>query len=255
MESTGPRTAIVPQSRLIADRAFQHDVRRKKSMTEIILVRHGQSANNAQAEHLRVPDPGLTEIGSQQAAALAARLASQRVTHLYCSPFLRSLETVRPVAAVTQLTVRVRNDLFELGGCYSGHEEGKQRSEPGMGRAQLLADYPFWEIDERITDSGWWGGDYETLEQGTQRAARVERWLATEIAAIPGKHVLIIHADFKRLLLEAMQSETPLVGRNVYLDEVPLYNTGVTHCKYSSRGWKIGDCNCTRHLLGEFVTY
>lgn len=223
-------------------------------MTEIILVRHGQSANNAQAEHLRVPDPGLTGIGSQQAAALAARLASQRVTHLYCSPFLRSLETVRPVAAVTQLTVCVRNDLFELGGCYSGHEEGKQRGEPGMGRAQLLADYPFWEIDELITDSGWWGRNYETLEQGTQRAARVERWLATEIAAIPGKHVLIIHADFKRLLLEAMQSQTQLAGRNANLEEVPLYNTGVTHCKYSSSGWEIGDFNCTRHLPGEFVT-
>ncbi len=223
-------------------------------MTEIILVRHGQSANNAQAEHLRVPDPGLTQIGLQQAAALATRFDGQHITHLYCSPFLRSLETMRPLADAKQLPVRVRGDLFELGGCYSGHEEGKQRGEPGMGRSQLLAGYPYWEIDELITDNGWWGRGYETLEQGSLRASRVERWLATELAAIPGRHILVIHADFKRLLLEAMQSETQLADRDVDLAEVPLYNTGVTQCGYSSNGWHIGDFNCTRHLPNEIIT-
>ncbi len=223
-------------------------------MTEILLVRHGQSANNALAEQLRIPDPGLTEIGSQQASALAAWLTEHTLTHLYCSPFLRSLETTRPLAEVTQLSVRVRSDLFEVGGCYSGHEDGKQRGEPGMGRSQLVADYPAWEIDSLIAEEGWWGRDYETFEQGVLRAAVVERWLATEVASQQGTHVLVVHADFKRLLLVAMQSELQLADRGIDLAQVPLYNTGVTQCKYSPQGWEIGDFNSIRHLPSKLVT-
>ncbi len=156
-------------------------------MTEIYLVRHGQSANNAFAEHLRVPDPGLTEIGEQQAAALANWFSSHPIDFLYCSPFLRALETVRPLAELTQLPVRVRANLFEVGGCYSGHETGKERGELGMGKNQLQAGYPTWEIDASIGEAGWWGREYETWDQGRTRAASVAQWLASDLAPCPLK--------------------------------------------------------------------
>lgn len=229
-------------------------------MNKILLVRHGQSANNAQEEQFRIPDPGLTEIGQLQAVALAEWLQDQPVSHLYCSPFLRSLETVRPLAAVTRLPVKVRSDLFELGGCYSGHLPGTECGEPGMGRSQLQAAYPEWDIDELIQESGWWGRDYETLEQGLLRAAQVCHWLSHEIAPLPGLHVLIIHADFKRLLLETMFAQAVWGQRGIDLSEVRLFNTGATLCQFGVTGsggeasWQLLNFNATDHLAEHLVT-
>ena len=195
---------------------------------QVLLIRHGQSANNAQAEHLRVPDPALTELGIRQAAATAAWLADIRVDYVYCSPFLRALETARPIAVAKNLPVRVRADLFEQGGCYSGYEPGAERGEPGLGKSALRQQYPGWHIDESIPETGWWGKEFETLAQARQRAAQVANWLAGEAKAVGGLHVLVIHADFKRLLLEAMLAH----GRsgpssNGELAATTLFNTGV----------------------------
>ena len=218
------------------------------------MIRHGQSANNAQPEHLRIPDPGLTETGEQQAAALAGWFEGHSLTSLYCSPFLRSLETTRPLAERKQLSVSVRSDLFELGGCYSGHEVGQQRGEPGMGRSQLSLAYPAWEIDELISDGGWWNRDYETWEQGKTRAVAVERWLAGELARLPGTHLLVIHADFKRLLLTTMLDDSTLAQHNIDLAQVPLVNTGVTTLSYDKNGWNLHEFNSTQHLPSHWVT-
>ncbi len=223
-------------------------------MTKIYLVRHGQSANNALAEHLRVPDPGLTEIGEQQAVALAAWFTSHAIDYLYCSPFLRALETVRPLAELSQFPVRVRGNLFELGGCYSGHETGQERGEPGMGKNQLQSGYPTWEIDTTIGEAGWWGREYETWEQGRARAASVALWLASDLAATRGTRLLVIHADFKRLLLEAIFSDAELDALQIDLAEIPLYNTGVSCLEHSPEGWLLREFNSTQHLPSKLVT-
>jgi 2,3-bisphosphoglycerate-dependent phosphoglycerate mutase len=223
-------------------------------MTDLLLIRHGQSANNAQDECLRVPDPGLTEIGVRQAEALASWLQDHAVTHLYCSPFLRSLETMRPLANARPLPVRVRSDLFELGGCYSGYEPGRERGEPGLGRSHLMQAYPTWDIDELIQDAGWWGREYETLHQGRLRAAAVVQWLAAEVGQTQGLHVLIIHADFKRLLLAAMFGASTWIEQGVDLEQARLFNTGVTHCRFTAEGWELLQFNATSHLAQHLVT-
>ncbi|MEM7559434.1 MAG: histidine phosphatase family protein, partial [Planctomycetota bacterium] len=64
----------------------------------ILLIRHGQSANNALPEELRVCDPGLTQNGQRQAERLAESLAEAKIDSRLCSPIFRSLETVKPVA-------------------------------------------------------------------------------------------------------------------------------------------------------------
>lgn len=223
-------------------------------MTEIYLIRHGQSANNAQSEHLRVSDPGLTEVGEQQAAALAAWFASHPVDFLYCSPFLRALETARPLAEIKQLPVRVRADLFELGGCYSGHEVGKKRGEPGLGLSQLRAGYPNWQIDTSIAETGWWGRDFETRDEGRARAHAVAQWLSSELSTATGIHVLVIHADFKRLLLESMFSASQLATQQIDLADAPLFNTGISYVEFDQGEWSLSGFNSTEHLPSSLVT-
>ena len=225
-------------------------------MPQILLVRHAQSANNALPEEQRVPDPGLTERGYKQATETARVLANRNVQSLYCSPFLRSLETARQIASQCSLRPIVRSDLFEQGGCYSGYRAGEERGEPGLGHAALASLYPGWDLDPRIPDSGWWGREYETLDQAQLRAAAVRQWLEQEICSrtnpIDGDHVFVIHADFKRLLIYE------LIGARMaeLLDPIlgPLHNTGISSFRFDRGRWMINSLNATSHLPIELVT-
>lgn len=218
-------------------------------MSRVYLIRHGQSGNNAQPEHARVCDPDLTETGRQQAELTAQYLREVAIDHLYCSPFLRALETARPIAAVQQIMARIHADVFEQGGCYSGHRSGEERGEPGLGRSQLLAAYPGWEVDAAIEELGWWGREYENLSQATLRARRVAKWLTELVTTTPGNYAVVIHADFKRLLLFEL-----LPGQSHQeLATAPLYNTGVTSFAWES-GWQLQKFNSVDHLPPELVT-
>ncbi len=220
-------------------------------MTHILLIRHAQSANNSLPEHQRVPDPALTALGVRQATLTAQALSGIPLTHLYCSPFLRSLETARPIAEATGLRVAIRSDIFEQGGCYDGHQDGQEVGAPGMCCRELAERYPDWEVDERIGPSGWWNRDYESLEEATQRAASVARWLRESIVPQVGVHALVIHADIKRLLLAALLAERaealmPILG--------PLHNVGITRLQWHEDYWQINSLNATTHLPAEYVT-
>ena len=57
---------------------------------DLYLIRHAQSANNAQPESLRVPDPSLTGLGREQAHLLASSVASLGLTRLMTSTSARS---------------------------------------------------------------------------------------------------------------------------------------------------------------------
>jgi 2,3-bisphosphoglycerate-dependent phosphoglycerate mutase len=219
-------------------------------MKRVYLIRHGQSANNALPEALRVCDPDLTDVGRRQAESTAAWAEERRVDFLYCSPFLRALETMRPIAERKGVPVHVRADIFEQGGCYSGHLPGKQRGEPGMARQRLEAVYPTWTVDDRIANTGWWGRDYETLDQATQRSVDVATWLKTHVAQSPGVHLFVIHADFKKLLLANMLADQSQVD----LPNLRLYNAGITCFDLVEGSWSLNDLNSVSHLTPSLVT-
>lgn len=217
-------------------------------MTEILLIRHGQSANNAGPDEERVCDPDLTSLGKRQAQIAADFLSQRTLTHLYCSPFLRSLETTLPIASATGLTPKVRPDIFEVGGCYSGHLAVGREGEPGMGAQQIKQAYPGWEVDNAISEAGWWGRPYETDEQADARAASVSRWLADEVVPTGGVHALVIHADFKYLLLSEMLGEEPKL-------EEPLFNLGITTFSLRDGGWAASELNSVAHFDSELVSH
>jgi 2,3-bisphosphoglycerate-dependent phosphoglycerate mutase len=216
-------------------------------MSSILLVRHAQSENNARPEHERVCDPGITELGQRQAAATARALRTFDIRGLYCSPFLRSLETTRAIASQLAKDPMIRSDLFEQGGCYSGHVDGQERGEPGMGRSELQQRYPSWTVDDRIGDHGWWGHPYESLEQALMRTQQVARWLEEQVVTrCDSLDVLVIHADFKRLLLLELLGKSWTDAHNRQLG--PLYNAGMSMLEYTSPGWVLHSFNAASHL-------
>ncbi|MBX3422133.1 MAG: histidine phosphatase family protein [Pirellulaceae bacterium] len=216
-------------------------------MSHILLIRHAQSANNALPMEQRVCDPGLTPLGYQQAQAIARSLAGYPLRKLYCSPFLRSLETTRLIAEATGLVAEIRSDLFEEGGCYSGYLDHEKRGEQGMGRDELLQRYPEWNVDPRIGQQGWWGRPFESKSDAQRRALSVRHWLESSIVE-PGSHVdaLVIHADFKRLLLIELLGQAWSEAQHQQFGS--LINTGLSSLEFCCGTWIMHSFNSGSHL-------
>lgn len=89
--------------------------------SEVWLVRHGETLWNRSRRFLGSTDIGLSDVGHQQAAALAARVEG-RVGVVYSSPLCRARETAEAVSS----SLRIVDDLREM---HQGVLEGLQFEE------------------------------------------------------------------------------------------------------------------------------
>ena len=80
----------------------------------LFLARHAESAWNAERRFQGRTDVGLSDMGREQAAALARALARRRVGTIYASPLVRARETAEIVARERGLTVTLVDELREL---------------------------------------------------------------------------------------------------------------------------------------------
>src|SRR4051794_19047435 len=67
-------------------------------MTELILLRHGETDWNRELRFQGHVDVGLNSIGMEQARRLARRMAGEKAHRLYVSDLLRARQTAQPVA-------------------------------------------------------------------------------------------------------------------------------------------------------------
>mmetsp|Transcript_4829 Transcript_4829/g.13323 ORF Transcript_4829/g.13323 Transcript_4829/m.13323 type:complete len:218 (-) Transcript_4829:171-824(-) len=91
---------------------------------DVFLTRHGARIDKEdsswlrKAGHLRCDDPHLSAGGEQGAAELAARLkeihTETPVSHIVSSPFVRCIETARPVAEALGLQIKVEPGICEV---------------------------------------------------------------------------------------------------------------------------------------------
>jgi 2,3-bisphosphoglycerate-dependent phosphoglycerate mutase len=216
----------------------------------LYLVRHAQSANNALDEQLRIPDPPITPLGETQSERLAVALDKLELTQMWVSPFLRSVQTARSAAQRIGLRPRIRRDIFEQGGCYRGYARGDRHPMPGMGREELAQLCPDWAIDPDIGSAGWNPLDhYEELDEARARAVSVVQWIEGSSWAEQDRLALIIHADFKLRMLEALLDRDDL---EAHLGEV--VNTSITRVSRSASRWRLDFWNSHQHLESELVT-
>jgi probable phosphoglycerate mutase len=83
------------------------------SATEIIVIRHGETAWNRELRfqgHIDVP---LNALGLEQAQRLAERLSSEPVQRIYCSDLQRAQQTAAPTAKQLGLPVQLVQGLRE----------------------------------------------------------------------------------------------------------------------------------------------
>jgi len=120
----------------------------------IVFARHGQTAPNREGLVLGRADPELTEEGHEQAARLAAALASEPVTAVLASPLLRTRETAEPIGEACGVPVVVDDRLIEIDwGTWEGRSTG----------TLAQSDVDRWKADKGTAPEG------ESLESLTQR--------------------------------------------------------------------------------------
>ncbi len=110
----------------------------------LYLVRHGESANNALPESKRVNDPALTKLGMAQADNLGQRfhdhvVAGNNIDLILTSPFLRTLQTIKPTAKALGMRPEIRSQLYEVGGCFDGFQKGSLIGRPRMTNVEISA--------------------------------------------------------------------------------------------------------------------
>jgi broad specificity phosphatase PhoE len=79
-------------------------------MPRIIMVRHGRATGGWDDD----PDPGLDELGHQQAHAIAERLSSGQPAVIVSSPLRRCRETAAPLAARLSAHVAIEARVAEI---------------------------------------------------------------------------------------------------------------------------------------------
>ena len=239
----------------------------------LYLIRHGQSANNLLAEQLkerpgpfpfetymksRVAEPPLTEMGEQQAERLGAYFDGKEISHLFCSPMLRTMQTMRPLAESQGREPAVWIDLHEHGGIFLRPGPNAQAvGFPGLNRAEMGRLFPGYRLDG-IGENGWWRGDEEDLASCHARAVRVAEGLhgmamnSEEDESIAA----VSHGTFMDSLLKALLGRLP--GNELYFNH---HNTGVTRVDFSSSRSDnktvvtVRYTNRAEHLTDEHMTY
>jgi broad specificity phosphatase PhoE len=83
-------------------------------MTEILLVRHGETQWNAEEIFRGRIDIGLNETGIKQAALLAEHLSHIKIEAVYSSPRKRALDTAEAIAVHHNLDVEIAPGLIDL---------------------------------------------------------------------------------------------------------------------------------------------
>lgn len=230
----------------------------------LFLIRHGQSFNNALEDpSQRVADPELTEKGFKQARIVASYIAdglhlqlNERkegagLDKLFCSPMIRTLETVKPISCALQLTPRVWVDVHEVGGIYLEKDGGSAIGFPGYGKDEIESRFAGYECDE-VEGTGWWKDGKETPEKAWDRAVRVAQFLIEQSSQL-NRVGVVSHGGFMSELIKALgvNPENQRHPTMRYRHE----NTSITRIDFNDDGAvEVAYLNRITHLPEELLT-
>lgn len=160
--------------------------------TRLLLVRHGATILSAEDRFAGSTDVELSEEGRHQAAALAARLGTEPLAAVYCSPMRRTLETAGIVAGPHGIAPVTRPGLREID---HGHWEGLTRQDV---ESRFADEYTRWEADPFTVAPQ--GG-----ECGVDVMARALPIVRAIVEAHAGERVLVVsHKATIRLVISSL---------------------------------------------------
>ncbi|MFN2564951.1 MAG: histidine phosphatase family protein [Gemmatimonadaceae bacterium] len=162
------------------------------STTRLYLVRHGATQLTAEDRFSGSVGVELSEEGRWQAGRLGERLRHEELAAIYCSPFSRTLETARIIAASCTLAIETRDGLREIS---HGRWEGLTRREV---ESRYPHEYAAWEEDPFTFAP-------EGGESGVAVLARVLPVIREIVMRHVGQRVLVVsHKATIRLALSSV---------------------------------------------------
>jgi ribonuclease H / adenosylcobalamin/alpha-ribazole phosphatase len=177
--------------------------------TVTLLLRHGQTPMSVQKRYAGRSDVPLTDVGVQQAAAAAKRLASAGLDVIVTSPLLRTVRTAQAVAAVTGAPVVTDEGFRETD---FGDWEGLTFAEV---RERWPGEVTAWLADPDVAPPGG--------ESFTEVNARVTAALHRVLDARAGQTVLIVsHVTPIKTLVVAALLAPPATLYRMHLDVAAL---------------------------------
>ncbi|GGL81608.1 phosphatase [Streptomyces fumigatiscleroticus] len=196
-------------------------------MSDLLLVRHGETAWSRSGQHTSWTDLPLTGKGREQARAVAPLLAAEHTGTVFVSPLRRARETAE-LAGLHD--VRVDADLSEWD--YGGYE--------GVTTAEIQRTRPDWFL---FTDGVAPGPPEHPGESPEQVGARADRMLAkvrTALESADGDVVLVAHGHFLRVLTARWLGLPPSGGALFRLDTGTVGRLGTEHDRPVVAGWNVG---------------
>ena len=232
---------IVCEWYAIVMKAFLDKESEVREEARICLIRHGETAWNAELRIQGHRDLPLNGSGLAQAEALAGRLAGQRFDALYSSDLLRARQTAQPLADALGLALRLEPELRER---HFGCCEGKTREEILAGDAAVAE-----ALAARRADYVLPGG--ESLSQHLDRVvaclSRLARRHAGQTIAVVA-HGGVLDLVYRRV--HGVPMERPR--------DFPLPNASINWLAVDGDRWRLDSWGDTAHLAGmaqaPFVT-
>jgi ribonuclease H / adenosylcobalamin/alpha-ribazole phosphatase len=177
--------------------------------TVTLLLRHGQTPMSVQKRYAGRSDVPLTDVGVQQAAAAAKRLASAGLDVIVTSPLLRAVATAQEVAAATGVPVVTDDGFRETD---FGAWEGLTFAEV---RERWPSEVTTWLADPDATPPGG--------ESFTDVSTRVTAALHRVLADREGQRVLVVsHVTPIKMLVAAALLAPPAALFRMHLDVAAL---------------------------------
>ncbi|MFG2137520.1 histidine phosphatase family protein [Streptomyces sp. NPDC048650] len=156
-------------------------------MSELLLIRHGETEWSRNGRHTGRTDLPLTTAGEEQARALRPLLSDRKIRQVYASPMRRALRTAE-LAGLAQ--PQVEPGLHEWD--YGGYE--------GISTAEIHRSRPGWYLFSDGVAPGPAEHPGESPEQVGARADRVLARIVPQLEADEGDVALVGHAHFLRVL-------------------------------------------------------
>ena len=179
-------------------------------VTQLLLVRHGQTALSRSDAFCGSSEVPLTELGREQAQKVARRLASTHIDVLYSSPQGRAIETATPIADALGLELQTREALREMD---FGLWEGRVHAE-------FAQEFP---QEMQAWDSGYWTVNPPDGETQQAVIARMDPAVLELLTTHVGQRILLVgHRTALRLLIGHMLDMSLPVSRGLHLDPTSL---------------------------------
>lgn len=182
----------------------------------LYLVRHGESAFNAEGRIQGQLNPPLSSLGIQQSQAVARVFSQQKIDVVYSSPLARAMQTAMPIAQALGLQPRTDDRLKEL-------------------NAGVFQGLTWTEINERYPGEGarWKSQDPDyRIPEGESRRDLMRRGQAALEAIRETGLANVIVVAHGGLLTAALKA---LLGVPAERNPFMLYNGSISQVEWQSQ--------------------